>query len=212
MKKCKELLINNFNLSLSISLLSVSAIIFFFSSLQLVSFIILIFLLLIIFYFVKKSYSKKDGINNDKVNSTNDNIINDFFYDDIIKKSLYNIKDYDFVLIIQDTASNINEVLNSIKENKSYKKMHDSLTDYYIPTINKFISTYIDLDNCSMEERNKEKVRLEIKKSIGAINYGFDRMRRNIDTNILIDIRSDISVLKAMLLKDGLVKEKDFKN
>ena len=77
MKKCKELLINNFNLSLSISLLSVSAIIFFFSSLQLVSLIILIFLLLIIFYFVKKSYSKKDGINNDKVNSTNDNIINE---------------------------------------------------------------------------------------------------------------------------------------
>ena len=135
---------------------------------------------------------------------------NEFFYDDIMKKAIYNIKDYDFVLIIQDTVNNIKEVLNCISGNKSYIRMHNSITDYYIPTISKFIYTYVDLDNCSMEERNKDRVRLEIKRSICAINYGFDRMKRNIDTNILIDINSDISVLKAMLLKDGLVKEKDF--
>ncbi|WP_028331192.1 hypothetical protein [Brachyspira alvinipulli] len=70
-----------------------------------------------------------------------------------MKKSIYNIKDYDFVLIIQDTINNIKEVLNCISGNKSYIRMHNSIIDYYIPTISKFIYTYIDLDNCSMEEK-----------------------------------------------------------
>ena len=214
MKKCKELFINNFNLSVSVSLLAISGIIFFISSFQVVSIIIFAFLLLVIFSFVKKPNSVKDENKAEKENidsnKMDDDTINEFFYDDIMKKAIYNIKDYDFVLIIQDTVNNIKEVLNCISGNKSYIRMHNSITDYYIPTISKFIYTYVDLDNCSMEERNKDRVRLEIKRSICAINYGFDRMKRNIDTNILIDINSDISVLKAMLLKDGLVKEKDF--
>ncbi|MEI0605224.1 hypothetical protein R4K55_13490 [Brachyspira alvinipulli] len=214
MKKCKELFINNFNLSVSVSLLAISGIIFFISSFQVVSIIIFAFLLLVIFSFVKKPNSVKDKNKAEKenidTNKIDDDTINEFFYDDIMKKAIYNIKDYDFVLIIQDTVNNIKEVLNCISGNKSYIRMHNSITDYYIPTISKFIYTYVDLDNCSMEERNKDRVRLEIKRSICAINYGFDRMKRNIDTNILIDINSDISVLKAMLLKDGLVKEKDF--
>ena len=215
MKKYKELLINNFNLSVSIFLLTFASIMFFFSSLKLISFIILMFIFLVVFYFakdnLKKSNSREESKENESFNNNNTVNKDEYFYDDIMKKVLY-IKDYDFVLIIQDTINNIKEVLNCINKNKSYKKMHDSIIDYYIPTITKFIYTYIDLDNCSMEEKNKNKVRLEIKKSICAINYGFDKMKSNIDTNILMDIYSDISVLKAMLLKDGLVKEIDFKN
>ncbi|WP_028331193.1 hypothetical protein [Brachyspira alvinipulli] len=55
MKKCKELFINNFNLSVSVSLSAISGIIFFISSFQVVSIVIFVFLLLVIFSFIKKS-------------------------------------------------------------------------------------------------------------------------------------------------------------
>ena len=87
MKKCKELFINNFNLSVSVSLLAISGIIFFISSFQVVSIIIFAFLLLVIFFFVKKPNSVKD-----KNKAEKENIDSNKIDDDTRQKSLKIIK------------------------------------------------------------------------------------------------------------------------
>lgn len=56
-KKYKELFYNNFNLIISSSLLSVSTIIFCFSSIKFISVIILIFLYLILFFTLQDKLS-----------------------------------------------------------------------------------------------------------------------------------------------------------
>ena len=61
-----------------------------------------------------------------------------------------------------------------------------------------------------MEDSKKQKIKRDIKNSICIINLGFQKMINEFNTDSLIDIYSDIDVLRAILIRDGLISEKDF--
>ena len=224
MKKYQNLLSNNINFIISISLLGFSSLIFWMISFKLISIIIFIFLLLVLFYTLQdklESYIKTIKINkankkevNDKKeplnNKTdiNNNKTNSF--DKNIQNKIYKIDDSDLVLIINDVLFKLNFILEKTCNNKSYKRTYNSIIDYYIPTIEKFISRYIELDETYMEESKKQKIKRDIKNSICIINLGFQKMINEFNTDSLIDIYSDIDVLRAILIRDGLISEKDF--
>ena len=223
MKKYQNLLSNNINFIISISLLAFSSLIFWMISFKLIS-IIFIFLLLVLFYTLqdkleiyiktikinktnkKERSEKKEPVNN-KTNAEN-NETNSF--DKNIQNKIYKINDSDFVLIINDVLFKLNFILEKTCNNKSYKRTYNSIIDYYIPTIEKFISRYIELDEAYMEDSKKQKIKRDIKNSICIINLGFQKMINEFNTDSLIDIYSDIDVLRAILIRDGLISEKDF--
>ena len=224
MKKYQNLLSNNINFIISISLLAFSSLIFWMISFKLISIIIFIFLLLVLFYTLqdkleiyiktikinktnkKERSEKKEPVNN-KTNAEN-NETNSF--DKNIQNKIYKINDSDFVLIINDVLFKLNFILEKTCNNKSYKRTYNSIIDYYIPTIEKFISRYIELDEAYMEDSKKQKIKRDIKNSICIINLGFQKMINEFNTDSLIDIYSDIDVLRAILIRDGLISEKDF--
>ncbi|MEI0496603.1 hypothetical protein R4J09_14520 [Brachyspira intermedia] len=224
MKKYQNLLSNNINFIISISLLAFSSLIFWMISFKLISIIIFIFLLLVLFYTLqdkleiyiktikinktnkKERSEKKEPVNN-KTNADN-NETNSF--DKNIQNKIYKINDSDFVLIINDVLFKLNFILEKTCNNKSYKRTYNSIIDYYIPTIEKFISRYIELDEAYMEDSKKQKIKRDIKNSICIINLGFQKMINEFNTDSLIDIYSDIDVLRAILIRDGLISEKDF--
>ena len=224
MKKYQNLLSNNINFIISISLLGFSSLIFWFISFKLISIIIFIFLLLVLFYTLqekleiyiktikinktnkKEESEKKEPVNN-KTNAEN-NETNSF--DKNIQNKIYKINDSDFVLIINDVLFKLNFILEKTCNNKSYKRTYNSIIDYYIPTIEKFVSRYIELDEIYMEDSKKQKIKRDIKNSICIINLGFQKMINEFNTDSLIDIYSDIDVLKAILIREGLISEKDF--
>ncbi|MEI0485687.1 hypothetical protein [Brachyspira intermedia] len=224
MKKYQNLLSNNINFIISISLLAFSSLIFWMISFKLISIIIFIFLLLVLFYTLqdkleiyiktikinktnkKERSEKKEPVNN-KTNAEN-NETNSF--DKNIQNKIYKINDSDFVLIINDVLFKLNFILEKTCNNKSYKRTYNSIIDYYIPTIEKFISRYIELDESYMEDSKKQKIKRDIKNSICIINLGFQKMINEFNTDSLIDIYSDIDVLRAILIRDGLISEKDF--
>ena len=224
MKKYQNLLSNNINFIISISLLAFSSLIFWMISFKLISIIIFIFLLLVLFYTLqdkleiyiktikinktnkKEESEKKEPVNN-KTNAEN-NETNSF--DKNIQNKIYKINDSDFVLIINDVLFKLNFILEKTCNNKSYKRTYNSIIDYYIPTIEKFISRYIELDEAYMEDSKKQKIKRDIKNSICIINLGFQKMINEFNTDSLIDIYSDIDVLRAILIREGLISEKDF--
>ena len=225
MKKYQNLLSNNINFIISISLLGFSSLIFWFISFKLISIIIFIFLLLVLFYTLqdklesciknikinkankKEALNNKTDINSNKTNADN-NETNSF--DKNIQNKIYKIDDSDLVLIINDVLFKLNFILEKTCNNKSYKRTYNSIIDYYIPTIEKFISRYIELDETYMEDSKKQKIKRDIKNSICIINLGFQKMINEFNTDSLIDIYSDIDVLRAILIRDGLISEKDF--
>ena len=231
MKKYQNLLSNNINFIISISLLAFSSLIFWMISFKLISIIIFIFLLLVLFYTLqdkleiyiktikinksnkkevnekKENLNNKTEINNNRTNADN-NETNSF--DKNIQNKIYKINDSDFVLIINDVLFKLNFILEKTCNNKSYKRTYNSIIDYYIPTIEKFVSRYIELDETYMENSKKQKIKRDIKNSICIINLGFQKMINEFNTDSLIDIYSDIDVLRAILIRDGLISEKDF--
>ena len=225
MKKYQNLLSNNINFIISISLLGFSSLIFWFISFKLISIIIFIFLLLVLFYTLqdklesciknikinkankKEALNNKTDINSNKTNADN-NETNSF--DKNIQNKIYKIDDSDLVLIINDVLFKLNFILEKTCNNKSYKRTYNSIIDYYIPTIEKFVSRYIELDETYMENSKKQKIKRDIKNSICIINLGFQKMINEFNTDSLIDIYSDIDVLRAILIRDGLISEKDF--
>ncbi len=234
MKKYKKMFYNNYNIIVSSSLLSISAIIFWLASMKFISIIIFIFLSLILFYTLQdklESYIRnikinkankdcKKETNEKKETSSDNNSINNTksyndksqenSFDSKIQNKISKISDYDLVLIINDALSKINFILEKTCNNKSYKRTYNSIIDYYIPTIEKFIDKYIELDETYMENYKKDKIRKDIKNSICIINYGFQKIKNDFDNDTLIDIYSDIDVLRTILIKDGLISEKDF--
>ncbi|MCZ9957011.1 hypothetical protein [Brachyspira hyodysenteriae] len=222
MKKYQNLFSNNF--IISISLLAFSSFVFWMISLKFISIIIFIFLLLILFYTLQdkfESYIKNMKINkankkevneqkeplNNKTNADN-NETNSF--DKNIQNKIYKINDSDLALIINDVLFKLNFILEKTSGNKSYKRTYNSIIDYYIPTIEKFINRYIELDEAYMENSKKQKIKRDIKNSICIINLGFQKMINEFNTDSLIDIYSDIDVLRAILIRDGLITEIDF--
>ncbi|MCZ9839713.1 hypothetical protein OFP88_03035 [Brachyspira hyodysenteriae] len=113
-------------------------------------------------------------------------------------------------MIINDVVFKLNFILEKTSGNKSYKRTYNSIIDYYIPTIEKFINRYIELDEAYMENSKKQKIKRDIKNSICIINLGFQKMINEFNTDSLIDIYSDIDVLRAILIRDGLISERDF--
>ncbi|KLI27356.1 hypothetical protein A9X77_02540 [Brachyspira hyodysenteriae] len=228
MKKYQNLFSNNF--IISISLLAFSSFVFWMISLKFISIIIFIFLLLILFYTLQdkfESYIKnmkinkankkevneqKEPINNktDNKRESNNNKNQTNSLDNNIQTKISQIDDSDLVLIINDVVFKLNFILEKTSGNKSYKRTYNSIIDYYIPTIEKFINRYIELDEAYMENSKKQKIKRDIKNSICIINLGFQKMINEFNTDSLIDIYSDIDVLRAILIRDGLITEIDF--
>lgn len=64
---------------------------------------------------------------------------------------------------------------------------------------------YIDFCNLPVKNDNIEKTSLEIEDAIIKLNEALKKMLLEMNENKLIDINSDIDVLKNMLEKDGLI-------
>ena len=190
MKKYQNLLSNNINFIISISLLGFSSLIFWMISFKLISIIIFIFLLLVLFYTLQDKL--ESCIKNIKINKANKKEVNDKkeplnnktdinnnktnSFDKNIQNKIYKIDDSDLVLIINDVLFKLNFILEKTCNNKSYKRTYNSIIDYYIPTIEKFVSRYIELDETYIENSKKQKIKRDIKNSICIINLGFQKM------------------------------------
>ncbi|OEJ14884.1 hypothetical protein BFL38_08605 [Brachyspira hampsonii] len=226
MKKYTDLFSSNINFIISISLLVFSGLVFWAISFKFISIIIFVFLLLILFFTLQdKLQNYIENIKFDKINkadkketsynysnntesNNNENRTNSF--DKNIKNNISQIDDSDLRLIINDVLYKLNFILEKTSNNKSYKRTYNSIIDYYIPTIEKFMNRYVELDESCMDNSKKQKIKKDIKNSICIINLGFKKMIDEFNNDSLIDIYSDIDVLRAILIKDGLINEKDF--
>ena len=75
--------------------------------------------------------------------------------------------------------------------------------NYYIPTTNKLLDAYEDLDKQPAGD-NVSKTRKEIEDAVDALISAYEKMFDKMFENVAWDISSDISVMKSMLEQDGL--------
>ena len=92
------------------------------------------------------------------------------------------------------------------KEPDSAPDLH-KLMNYYLPTVEKLLTAYVDLDRHPSGSENIDSTRKEIEEAVDTVNVAFENLFDDLFQSTAWDISSDISVMKNMMKQDGLVEE-----
>ncbi|MCC8106734.1 MAG: 5-bromo-4-chloroindolyl phosphate hydrolysis family protein [Clostridiales bacterium] len=90
------------------------------------------------------------------------------------------------------------------------EKDPDAVTDlrkmmsYYLPTTQKLLDAYCELDAQPAEGKNMAETKKEIESALDTINTAFENLLDSLYEEQAWDISSDISVLNSMLAQEGL--------
>jgi len=88
------------------------------------------------------------------------------------------------------------------KEPELAPELHKML-NYYLPTTQKLLVAYRDLDKQNVEVSNISKTKKEIEAAVDTINQAFEKFLDELFRDKAWDIQTDISVLNTMLKQDG---------
>ena len=80
------------------------------------------------------------------------------------------------------------------------------MLSYYLPTTQKLLEAYRDLDKRNVEVKNISDTKREIETTVETINRAFESFLDDLFRDRAWDIQSDISVLNTMLKQDGYIK------
>lgn len=97
-----------------------------------------------------------------------------------------------------------------LKEDPSSAGSARKFVDYYVPTVIRLLESYINFANIGPGGQNSTQAMDQIEKSMDTINFAFEKFLDDLLADSVIDISSDITVLKAMMQQDGLLED-DFK-
>ncbi len=78
------------------------------------------------------------------------------------------------------------------------------LMDYYLPTTDKLLQAYIDLDRQKVTGENIANTKKQIEDVLDTINDAFEKLLDSMFEDLAWDVSSDISVMQTMLKQDGL--------
>lgn len=90
-------------------------------------------------------------------------------------------------------------VFRELDTNPDYYHDLHLLWDYYLPTTQKLLETYIELDESDLQTAYVVKTKTDIEKSLDTINHGYKEMLEKFYLDKHLDISSDISVMEQMM-------------
>ena len=156
-----------------------------------------------------------NNIDNDKEyfnNNSSDNPNNESLVILETKRNISKIKEYSKEIndaelnpALEEMISILDNMAAYSKSNKEGEKKLQKINEYHLPTAIKMLKYYIDFCNLPVKNSNIENTSLEIEDAIIKLNEALKKMLLEMNENKLIDINSDIDVLKNMLEKDGLI-------
>ena len=92
------------------------------------------------------------------------------------------------------------------KEPDSAPDLH-RLMNYYLPTVDKLLQAYTELENHPSGMDNIDRTRKEIEEAVDTVNVAFENLFDDLFQDTAWDISSDISVMKTMMKQDGLMEK-----
>lgn len=81
------------------------------------------------------------------------------------------------------------------------------LMDYYLPMTVKLLTAYADMDAQPVQGENIQNAKREIEATLDTLDQAFRKLLDELYQETAMDISSDISVLNAMLAREGLTED-----
>lgn len=113
---------------------------------------------------------------------------------------------------MRDKLDRLSQVLCRIFD--AIKKDPDKVSDlhrmmnFYLPTTQKLLTAYCELENQPVAGTNIESTKKEIEASLDTLNGAFEQLLDDLFQDTAWDISSDISVLNTILAQDGYAGDK----
>lgn len=85
------------------------------------------------------------------------------------------------------------------------------MMSYYLPTTQKLLDAYCELDEQPIHGQNIQNTKKEIEAALDTINKAFEKLLDDLFEDTAWDISTDISVLQTMLAQEGLTGGNDFR-
>ena len=164
---------------------------------------------------VQRNFPREDDVNSYNQNNYNKQSANYSNKDSLIiletERDIDKITDFsqkiddaELTPALKEMIGILKEMVNYSKVNKEGEKKLEKINEYHLPTAIKMLDSYIEFCNFPVKNANMEKTAQEIEDVIIKLNEALKKMLVEMNQNKLIDINSDIDVLKTMLEKEGL--------
>ncbi|MBR3211693.1 MAG: 5-bromo-4-chloroindolyl phosphate hydrolysis family protein, partial [Firmicutes bacterium] len=102
----------------------------------------------------------------------------------------------------------VDRIFNKVREEPEHAQELGKFMSYYLPTTEKLLDAYVELDNQPEIGENIPKTKKEINEALDVINDAFEALLDSLFQDIAWDISSDITVMKTMMAQDGLRNDK----
>ena len=161
---------------------------------------------------IQRNFPREDDVNNyNQNNYRNDSYSNkDSLTILETERNISKITDFSQKIDDPELTPALKEMIEILKEMVSYSKANkegekrlEKINEYHLPTAIKMLNSYIDFCNFPVKNENMQKTAQEIEDVIIKLNEALKKMLVEMNQNKLMDINSDIDVLKNMLDKDG---------
>ena len=105
----------------------------------------------------------------------------------------------------------VNKIFAKVKQEPESASDLRKFMNYYLPTTEKLMNAYIELDKQPEVGENIINTKRDIEEAVDTINDAFENLLDSLFEETAWDISSDISVMKTMMEQDGLTSKKGMK-
>ncbi|MBQ7246205.1 MAG: 5-bromo-4-chloroindolyl phosphate hydrolysis family protein [Firmicutes bacterium] len=105
----------------------------------------------------------------------------------------------------------VNKIFSKVKKEPESAADLRKFMNYYLPTTEKLMNAYIELDKQPEVGENIVNTKRDIEEAVDTINDAFENLLDSLFEETAWDISSDISVMKTMMEQDGLTSKKKMK-
>ncbi len=128
-------------------------------------------------------------------------------YVDKIKDSNTIIKDKVISEKLYRMENVVKMILQEVDINPAYADKLGMFMNYYLPTTEKLLEAYIELDEKKANTMSSRKAKKDIENSLDTINRSFEGILDQFYQEQEMDIISDISAMEIMMAQEGLQSE-----
>lgn len=101
----------------------------------------------------------------------------------------------------------VKKIFEYVRENPDQVGQLRKFMSYYMPTTEKLVKAYQQMDEETVQGKNMTKAKKEIAETLDTINEAYEKLYDSMYVDVAMDVSSDIAVLKTMFAQEGLAKD-----
>ena len=102
----------------------------------------------------------------------------------------------------------VTKIFAYVRQNPDQIDQLRKFMSYYMPTTEKLVNAYRQMDEQSIQGENIAKAKEEISQTLDTINEAYEKLYDSMYVDVAMDVSSDIAVLKTLFAQEGLTRDK----